>query len=318
VLDQCFTIGGTGVQFITNDEAISRAINRWLKPFTFSGTESLIKIYLFSVGESLPLVIPENAQHIHSGYISEHFSYQGLWLIDFQGRARWVADRERKLLLGFVQSRYLQDKEKPWLLEVLVHPMFELLRKRGLYLIHAGGVGLGEKGVLIAGEAGSGKTTLVIELVRQRFRFLSDDRCFFHSAGSGFEILSFPEPVRVYSPNVAELPELQFLRGYEHEEHLKRSFHIEEVYPHCILDRAQLKTVVFPRWGYHGKSRLEAISPSEALREILPLTLEFFFPDTAKAHFQFIGDVVEKIPCFRLYLGRDRGKWHRIVKELIQ
>jgi hypothetical protein len=313
---QWFTIGETCIQFVTNEMAISRRIGEWLGPFASSGTQDSMKVCLFSVSDSLPIIIPENTQHIASGYMSEHFSHRGLWLIDVQGRARWVADTQRKLLLGFVQYHYFQGK--PWLLETLTHPIFELLRRRELYLIHSGGVSFGEKGVLIAGESRSGKTTLVLQLVREGFRFMSDDRCFLRSVGSEFEILSFPEPVRVYSPNVADIPELQFLQDDEHEENAKRSFNIEEVYPNCMVKKAKLKAIVFPLWDSGDESQLEAMSASEALREMLCLTLEVLFAETARAHFTFIGDVVERVPCFRLYLSRDKREWHHILKELLQ
>ena len=45
------------------------------------------------------------------------------------------------------------------------------------YIIHAGVVSLGEKGVVIVGPSSFGKTTLTLELVSRGFKFLSDAFC---------------------------------------------------------------------------------------------------------------------------------------------
>jgi hypothetical protein len=46
---------------------------------------------------------------------------------------------------------------------------------RSHFLIHAGVVAAGDKGIILAADSGHGKTTLVLELVRRGFKFLSDE-----------------------------------------------------------------------------------------------------------------------------------------------
>ncbi|NQT84945.1 hypothetical protein HQ563_18165 [bacterium] len=316
MLCQRFDIGGNPVHLVTNDTLILQAVSGWLNSFLCSKTEEGIKLCLLSGDGDSPIAIPEGVVHRCSEYLSEHFLYKDFWLIDFHGSGTMVVDREKEMALGFVQSDCL--RERFWLYRSLVHPLFELLRRRGLYLAHSGAVSFGGRGLLIPGESGKGKTTLTLYLVREGCGFLSDDRCLLRKTVSGFEALSFPEQVRVYPENVANLPEFQFLQDHKQKNKWKKSFDIRKLYPNCTVRKAELEAIVFPRWDSGGKSRLEAISPSEAMIEMLPLTLEAFFPDTARAHFEFIGDLMEKIPSFRLYLGDDRGKWHQIARELIQ
>jgi len=313
---QNFDIGGNCLRLVTNSQAILEEISQRLEPFTCPRAERAMKIYLFSVGTALPVVVPQGAQHIRSGLTAEHFVYKGLWLIDFRGRGRMVVDREGGTALGFIKSHHLQ--EKPWLSDVMVHPVFELLRQRGLYLAHSGAVSFDGKGLLVCGESRSGKTTLVVHLVREGLNFLSDDRCFLRRTASEFEVLSFPEEVNVYPGNVADLREFQFLQDDGHNNDGRKSFDIREVYPDSVMNRAEIKAAVFPCWDAGGMSWLEAIPSGEAMKEMIPLTLEAFFPDTARAHFEFIGDLVQRIPCFKLYLGSDKGKWHHLVEKLIR
>lgn len=55
---------------------------------------------------------------------------------------------------------------------------FELLKRHGLFNIHAAGLSSGEKGLLITGASGAGKSTLTVALVRAGFSLLGDDTLF--------------------------------------------------------------------------------------------------------------------------------------------
>lgn len=310
-----FDIGSNELELITNDRTIFGRISSQFNFFISPKVREGIKLCLFIVDNSPSVIIPEGARHIRTGPDSEHYLYEKLWLIDFPGIAMMVIDREGEQALGFVQSDCLE--EKPRLLETLVHPIFELLRQRGLYLAHSGAVSFGERGVLIIGKAGAGKTTLALHLVGKGAKFLSDDRCFLRRNGSGFEMLSFPEEVRVYPQNVAHLPEFQFLQSDSDNDKFKKSFDIQEICSDSIVNRAEVEAIVFPQWCPGEESQLDAISANEAMVEMLPQTLEFLFPNTSRDLFEFISDLVMRIPCFRLYLGGDKDRWHQLVENLI-
>ncbi|MBM3148934.1 MAG: hypothetical protein FJZ94_04110 [Chloroflexi bacterium] len=316
---QYFNIGGTCLCLYTNDCIISQEANRWLKYFVSPKGKEGIRVYLLSMddGRHLPLEIPKGANAIYSGHTLEYFLHKQYWLVDLQHKGRLAIDDEHDIVVGFIYRSYFL--KNPWVLETLLYPVFELLKKRGLYLVHAGAVSLGNRGLLLPGRARSGKTTFVLHLVREGFEFLSDDRCFLRKSGSDVEMLSFPEQVRVYLPNVFAFPEFQFLQE-EHDggQNGKVGFEIERVYPDRSIDRCDLAAVVFPRWAPTKKSMLETIPPPQALVELLPLTLETFFPETTRSHFRLIGDLVQTVPCFSLYMGSDSQMWCEIVKGLLQ
>lgn len=68
-------------------------------------------------------------------------------------------------------------------------------RIRSHLLIHAGVVSKGGKGVILAADAMHGKTTLVLELVRRGFKFLSDEMAAFGRADR--QVYPFPRSLRV-------------------------------------------------------------------------------------------------------------------------
>lgn len=247
-----------------------------------------------------------------------------MWFCQYKKGILFKVNLNQETITGVVKVRYLPEPE--FFLEVLF-PLFEILRRRGLYAIHCGAIGVIEKrpktddrkqsikGVIFPGKTGAGKSSLVLHLVAQGANFLSDDRCFLSKDRSGFQVFGLREKVRISPANVAEITNLAvFASG---KPGFKKSFDITEVYPDRIIERAEVKLIVFPFWQPQEKSRLTPISASEALKEILPLSLEAVFPDSAKANFEFLSDLVTSLPCYRFYLGKDRENWHKIIKRLV-
>ena len=73
---------------------------------------------------------------------------------------------------------------------------------RSHLLIHAGVVSRGDQGVILAADSGHGKTTLVLELVRRGFKFLSDEMAALGRADR--RVYPFPRSLRV-RPGTLEL-----------------------------------------------------------------------------------------------------------------
>ncbi len=81
------------------------------------------------------------------------------------------------------------------------------LARRGLYLVHAGGVCRDGKALLVAGRGGVNKTAVVAELVRRGYEPLGDDFVLLHPTDEGTEVLSFPTSPRWF----------QYQLGRQHE-----------------------------------------------------------------------------------------------------
>ena len=251
---------------------------------------------------------------MHSNRNFKFFLHNGYWLVDYRNIARFRVDFKREKIIGFLHG-FSIPKQRSFLQLILFYPLFELLRRRGIFGLHAGAVCLSGKCLLFPGTTGSGKTTLVLHLVEQGFKFLSDDRCLLFKNRAGFFAFGMREEVRVYPANVADIPRLKDRLG--DRTGAKKSFDIDEVYPDSIVKKAKIKAIVLPFWTPELKTRLEPVSASYALKTILPLSVEAFFPDSARDNFEFLGELVEKIPGFRLYLGKDRERWHRIIRGLL-
>ena len=194
----------------------------------------------------------------------------------------------------------------------------EILRSKELFLIHGGALEKKGKGILIPGFTGSGKTTLTLALLRQGFRFLSDDRPFLRENGKGFDLLAFPEEIDVTEETRSFFPELRGLPDHLFKwGPLKRRFWVETVYPDSILDGCVPKVLLFPEIADQERSRLEPLSRIEAIGRLLPHTLLVFEPAIARRQFHLLCQLIEGMECYCLHFGRDILQVHRVVEEII-
>ncbi len=264
---------------------------------------------------SLPLKIPEEARQVSPAAISTHYLYDDLWLIDFGNSGAVVVDRERETLMVFCPRH--RFRKILLSLESLFYPMFELMRRHGVYPIHSGAVSLEGKGVVIAGNSGAGKSTLIIHLVRSGFNFLSDDRCLMRRNCGRYEVVGVHGFARVYPQNVCDAPELHSVSKHFKEEHCKKEYDIGQIYPDRVAESAPVEMILLPQWKGNGTTRIKPISPMDAAIQLLPLSVETLFPDTARTQFQFIGELVERVAVYRMELGEDRWRWPHMLKELM-
>lgn len=124
------------------------------------------------------------------------------------GRGRALCD----LQTGHVQVSYPESAlaDLPRLCRPLFTiPLVELLKRRALYSVHAGGVALKGRGLLLVGVGGTGKTTLTVSLVRAGFDFLGDDTLFVAAGPGGWRVLAFPDELAVTAQTAGFFPELR-------------------------------------------------------------------------------------------------------------
>ena len=109
------------------------------------------------------------------------------------------------------------------------------------FLIHAGVVSCGGEGVILAADAGHGKTTLVLELVRRGCKFLSDEMAALGRADG--RVYPFPRSLRV-RPGTLELTGFPGAAVGAPEWLGKLLLDIEEIQPGSLGEAAPLTHVV--------------------------------------------------------------------------
>ena len=217
------------------------------------------------------------------------------------------------------QVYYREGQGEEWL---VAHPLFtipmgELLKREGLFMVHAAGLTAQGRGLLAAGASGSGKTTLTLALVRAGFGFQGDDTVFLKEAGAaeGWKALAFPDEVDITAQTGRFFPELAGL-GPAEGGRRKRAVCATEVYGVAPSWEARVWTLVFPQPSKERRSQLRPMSPGEALVH-LACNVVRTDPEAAQAHLDALAGMVRQVQCHRLEAGQDFEDQPGLMREAL-
>lgn len=155
----------------------------------------------------------------------------------------------------------------------------------GYVLLHAAGVSLDGRTVVLAGVPGAGKSTAALHLVEAGFHFLSNDRVLARPAGDRVEVLGYPKQPRVNPGTLLHHPRLVALLTSEEREELtamsrqalwglerKRDVDLDLIYGAGTVDlRGTMAVLVLLRWRLDGDAfEAREIGVERAL-ECLPI-----------------------------------------------
>ncbi|MGX5841710.1 serine kinase [Mesorhizobium sp. ArgA1] len=175
---------------------------------------------------------------------------------------------------------------------------------RGMRLTHAGTLGIGGKGVLLAGSGGAGKSgTVVAGLING-----------LDSVGDDYVLIDRTEDVTAY-PLFATLkqdPEgfrrLQLDRRLKSYQPLnwqgKHAFHIDEIAFRRIPASLDIIALMVPHISGGTKSSIMPIARKDAMIALAPSGI-VQMPGEREAGFRFFSELTRDLPCYRLSLGTE-------------
>jgi hypothetical protein len=210
--------------------------------------------------------------------------------------------------------------EDLWLLS---HPLFtlplvEMLKRRGLWALHAAGLQWNGKAVVLAGASGAGKSTLSIALARAGFGFLGDDTLFLAPGPDGLRLLAFPDEVDLTDETASFFPELAGLQAEPRREGWrKRRLRAEEAYGAPLAGEVAPALLIFPRISGRTESALAPMDPGEALIELAGNVL-LTEPASSQAHLDALAALAAASSCWRLETGTDLDGAVRLLRGLAE
>lgn len=200
--------------------------------------------------------------------------------------------------------------EDLWILShpLLSVPMMELLKRRGLFGIHAAGASLGGRALVLAGTSGSGKSTLSVALDLAGFGFLGDDTLFL----DGKRVLAFPDEIDLTEDSLSLFfPDLRFAPAPDGWR--KRQLRAD---PARVVWESEPAELVFPRVSGRPRSELRPIDAGEALLELAPNVL-LTEPASSQAHLDALAALARASRCWRLDTGTDLDEAVGLLRELM-
>jgi hypothetical protein len=243
---------------------------------------------------------------------------QDLLYIDYPDRVRVLCDPGQGRAVVSVLEAELGEL---WLAS---HPMFtlplvEMLKRRGLYSVHAAGLALDGRAVLLAGPSGAGKSTLTVALARTGFELLGDDMVFVGEGDGGPRLLAFPDELDLTEETIRLFPELGFLLerpgrpGWS-----KRQLRAAEVPSAGVrLEAEPGILVVLGERRNANESIVEPLARTEALLELTPNVL-LTDPKSSQRHLDALEAVVRAGDCYRLEAGRDFDALARLLRSALE
>jgi hypothetical protein len=328
-----FSLYGTPVRYTTASPLLAAPVNELLRHFRRDSLEESAPLTLcFQAVQDradIPLTMSPSARQLSSGTgaaVGDRRETRLPYEVIYDG-GRLIADflDAGVLVVDGVQGRadgYLIKPEAMHanLIEYLFHlALIELLRRRGLYTIHATALEKHGRGVLIPGSSGRGKTTSFISLLRSGYRYLSDDHPLIRDAGTHVDVLPFPIKINVTDATVDFFPELrQSPESILPPGTPKRAFYAEEMYLTSVGDSCQAAIVLFPHVVDAPHSHLELLPKSRALEVLLPQALLVYDPEVARREFQVLAKLVQQVDCYRLHFGRDILDLPKLITPLLE
>lgn len=211
------------------------------------------------------------------------------------------------------------DEHDLWLLS---HPLFslpfvEMLKRRGLYSLHAAGLSANGRALVLPGTSGSGKSTLAVALARAGLGFLGDDTLFLSSGAEGLRVLAFPDEVDLTEQSLGFFPEVGPWLTPATDGWQKRQLPAGRVFDTEIVWESAPGVLVFPQIAGRRKSRLEPIDAGEALLELVPNVL-LTEPVSSQAHLDALASLARSSRCYRLQTGTDLDSAARLLLDLLE
>jgi hypothetical protein len=219
------------------------------------------------------------------------------------GAVTWL-DRGARRAIGWRASGLhlaMQEQSKP--LPLLLGIWYY---DRDIHVVHAGLVARRGRGVLVGGASGAGKSTTALACLQAGFEFLGDDQCGLEALEDGsFLGHSVYGGARVEPHHMAHFPRLRTPTGLDHAMHDdKLLLFPAEVLPSQLARTSAISAIVLPRVVAAEHSRARRASKGDALLRLAPTSLFTAFGAGARG-FERMGQLVERVPCFWLELGRD-------------
>lgn len=277
----------------------------------------------------VPVKVSEQAKTLFSGTCpSRGDSLRSIWrcdvvqdgdrlVTDFHDQGVLVIDGARGLVEGYFISPEAMHED---VRESFFHyALTELLKRRGLFTVHATALEYQGHGVLIPGYSGQGKTTSFLSLLRSGFRYLSDDYPLLQDCGTHMELLPFPMKIDVTDRTIEFFQELRDAAPEILKQGVwKKSFQPEDVYPNSIGTSCRPAMILFPHVVDIAHSCLEPLSKSRALEAVMPQALRVYDPEVARREFQALSKLVQQVDCYRLHFGRDVLDLPKLIAPLLE
>ena len=249
------------VRFETNDPALAAAADasfgRFPKPAD-DGAPLVVRLFSEPVPSDAPTLGPVINR-----------TAGNLYLITGGSHDLAVADLDAGVGHGFVSEATARDDAAVRYSFIEGMALAMLARSRGYFVLHAAGVVRGDRGFVLQGPAGAGKSTLAMACARRGFRVFAEDAVFVRVRPNTIEWWGMPwvqrllPDARTLFPELAGLPDHVRPNGES-----KIEVELERLLPGSTVPCAAPGPIVLLSRADGGPTRLEPVGAADAAESL--------------------------------------------------
>lgn len=280
-----------------------------------SCTAASARIFVGVAGEGHCPAITWGARHFEERRIDGLLSPSRYRMYHYQPLSYWqIYDKESATGLQILQGA---DEYPPW---DLGSPLRNFLQWRlastGGSLVHAGTLGIGDKGVLLAGAGGSGKSGTVLSGICEGLSSVGDDYVFVNpdrmEAYALFETLK-QDSAGLRRLNLSAHPAIPAEVNWQN----KFQFYMSDL--ECVERPAALSlhAVLLPTITGASRTTFIPISAKDAFLALAPSAVTQI-PGDRPLIYATAASISRRLPCHRLCLGTDPQEVSGAIRQFIQ
>jgi hypothetical protein len=188
--------------------------------------------------------------------------------------------------------------------------------ERQLLVLHAAAVGNETAGILLAGSAGSGKSTTALSCMLHGLSHGGDD-----SVVVGWRptptVYSLYNTAKLCRDSLERLSSLETeVSGVGAEESDKAVCFLKERFSRRLFLRRPLRAILFPVVTGGGTTRIEPLSPARCLQALAPSSI-LQIPGGSGGKLRLIAELARSVPAHSLHLGTDPKQVAEAVASFI-
>lgn len=189
--------------------------------------------------------------------------------------------------------------------------------KRSLFQIHAGAIGYQDKGVLLVGRSGAGKSNTVASCIDSDLFYAGDDCCLLDTTGDPF-VHSLYSSTKLYK---SDLHRYRLLKEFETvgltTPENKALFFLHDLAPERVIAGFPLKAIMVLNIQQRPDTSLSPISPAAVLLTMAPDNI-LRWPVVGKLAMPHLSRAVRSVPCYSLNVGDDRERITAVISGLLK
>jgi hypothetical protein len=316
--DRYFELAGLAIRLRFAGPALEERMSLPFAHLEIEPTPAALTVFLWdsdSTASSPPQPPWGLDAYLQHGRVKGHFE-DGLYAIFQRGSQSLLvldADGGRGFFwIGSAERLEMLDFGSP--LRALLHIWLDL---QGVQLVHSAAVGRPDGCVLIAGNAGAGKTSTALACIPSALGHLGDDYCLVRD-GEPPRVFSLYSSAKIDMATLARMPRLGgLITPTPTSSAPKALLDLHAKAPEKLIGSAELRAIVLPSISGETGTGFKRCSRPEALAGLAPSTM-LQLPGTSETTLTRLSALVRAVPAYHLEAGTDPAAIPPAIERILE